>query len=137
MIHHEGAWGYNVPGDFDKNLTYQLPDFDIAYIGEKSGIWGGWISRAPSFHTPIIVLYFLVAKRGQATTEGAQKFFSWSSGTGLISPVRFEFEGKRYVFDLFGQLTIWQNEEFEKVKGKNYFCYEVELKTVNPLGDPK
>jgi hypothetical protein len=83
----------------------EFPDFTIEYVGER---------RQSVSVYPRGFLY----SDFKITRERAEKVISWTTGTGIIDPTDFEFEGKRYHLELRrseklgklkdNELVIWQ-----------------------------
>ena len=83
----------------------EFPDFTVEYLGER---------RKTLPVCPRGFLYYdFKVSRGKA-----EKVVSWTTGTGIIDPTDFEFDGKRYHLELRhseklgklkdNELVIWQ-----------------------------
>lgn len=116
MEKQKTAWGYNVPGDFNKDPIYSLPDFDLECIGVKP-------YKGPHPIGPSTI--FAVYPRGQG--DGSKKYLVWNTGTGINVPFRFELNGEKFVFQLWKGITVWEDEKFEGI------AMNIELKDKNPL----
>jgi hypothetical protein len=89
----------------------RLPDFSITLQGERRVI-------SPVYPRGILFYDFNLQK------GKTHKVISWTSGTGDISPVAFEFEGKKYIFEMgisnlikplnHGELVVWEEDEFNR-----------------------
>jgi hypothetical protein len=83
----------------------EFPDFTVEYLGERRKI-------LPVYPRGFLYYDF---KFSQGKTE---KVISWTTGTGIIDPTDFEFDGKRYHLELRrseklgklndNELVIWQ-----------------------------
>ena len=83
----------------------EFPDFTIEYIGERRKI-------LPVYPRGFLYYDFKVSK------GKSEKMVSWTTGTGIIDPTDFEFDGKRYHLELShseklgklkdNELVIWQ-----------------------------
>jgi hypothetical protein len=85
----------------------EFPDFTIEYVGERR-------KTVPVYPRGFLYYDFKVSK------GKAEKVVSWTTGTGIIDPTDFEFDGKSYHLELrrsetFGKLSdnelvIWQGK---------------------------
>jgi hypothetical protein len=83
----------------------EFPDFKVEYVGER------W-KTVPVYPRGFLYYDFKVSK---GKTE---KMISWTTGTGIIDPTDFEFDGKRYHLELRrseklgklsdNELVIWE-----------------------------
>ena len=83
----------------------EFPDFTVEYLGERR-------KSLPVYPRGFLYYDFKVSK---GKTE---KVVSWTTGTGIIDPTDFEFDGKRYHLELRrseklgklndNELVIWQ-----------------------------
>jgi hypothetical protein len=83
----------------------EFPDFTVEYIGERRKIL--------SVYPRGFLYYDFKISKGKT-----EKVVSWTTGTGIIDPTDFEFDGKRYHLELRhseklgklkdNQLVIWQ-----------------------------
>ena len=81
-----GDVGYDSVVEYSKGQKLKFPDFTLEYIGERTEKKD--FSNGNSF-----TFKFYDFK---LTNGPAEKTISWSSGTGVIDPIPFEFEGKSY-----------------------------------------
>ena len=65
----------------------EFPDFTVEYIGERR-------KTLPVYPRGFLYYNFKVSK------EKTEKMVSWTTGTGIIDPTDFEFDGKRYHLEL-------------------------------------
>ena len=83
----------------------EFPDFTVEYLGERR-------KSLPVYPRGFLYYDFKIS-RGKA-----EKVVSWTTGTGIIDPTDFEFDGKRYYLELRrseklgklndNELVIWQ-----------------------------
>jgi hypothetical protein len=83
----------------------EFPDFTVEYIGERR-------KTLPVYPRGFLYYDFKVSK------EKTEKTVSWTTGTGIIDPTDFEFDGKPYHLELRhseklgklkdNELVIWQ-----------------------------
>jgi len=83
----------------------EFPDFTIEYVGERR-------KTVPVYPRGFLYYDFKMNK------GKAEKVISWTTGTGIIDPTDFEFDGKRYHLELRhseklgklkdNELVIWQ-----------------------------
>jgi hypothetical protein len=95
----------------------RLPDFTITFQGERR-------VKSPVY-SPGFLFYDFDLQKGKT-----HKVISWTSGTGDISPVAFEFEGKKFIFEMgisdlikplnHGELIVWKEYLFNKRKKEIY-----------------
>jgi hypothetical protein len=85
----------------------EFPDFTVEYVGERR-------KTAPVYPRGFLYYDFKVS-------EGkSEKMISWTTGTGIIDPTDFEFDGKSYHLELRrseklgklsdNELVIWQGK---------------------------
>ena len=96
---------YGTPVKYRAGEKIQFPDFTVEYLGQHR-------KRLPNYPRGFLYYDFKLGK------GKSQKVISWTTGTGIIDPTDFEFEGKRYHLELrrsqkLGQLkdnefVIWQ-----------------------------
>ena len=82
-----------------------FPDFTVEYVDKRR-------KSLPVYPRGFIYCDFKVSK------EKTEKIVSWTTGTGIIDPTDFEFDGKRYHLELRrserlgklnnNELVIWQ-----------------------------
>jgi hypothetical protein len=86
----QGNGGYGSSVTFSKDKAVSFPDFDIVYTGETSKT-----STFPNGNSfTFRYMNFNVTKGGNT------KEVKWTTGTGIIEPIPFEFEGKNYTIEL-------------------------------------
>ena len=83
----------------------EFPDFTVEYVGERR-------KTVPVYPRGFLYYDFKVSK------GNTEKVVSWTTGTGIIDPTDFEFDGKRYHLELRrseklgklkdNELVIWQ-----------------------------
>ena len=83
----------------------EFPDFTVEYVGERR-------KAVPVYPRGFLYCDFKISK------GKAEKVVSWTTGTGIIDPTDFEFDGKRYHLELRSseklgklsdnELVIWQ-----------------------------
>jgi hypothetical protein len=83
----------------------EFPDFAVEYLGERR-------KSLPVYPRGFLYYDFKIS-RGKA-----EKVISWTTGTGIIDPTDFEFDGKHYYLELRrseklgilkdNELVIWQ-----------------------------
>jgi hypothetical protein len=83
----------------------EFPDFTIEYIGERR-------KTVPVYPRGFLYYDFKVSK---GKTE---KVISWTTGTGIIDPTDFEFDGKRY------HLELRHSEKLGKLKDNELVIWE-------------
>jgi hypothetical protein len=110
-------WGAVSCGHAEQNASYgtrvkyragqkiEFPDFTVEYVGERR-------KSLPVYPRGFLYYDFKVS-RGKS-----EKVISWTTGTGIIDPTDFEFDGKRYHLELRrseklgklndDELVIWQ-----------------------------
>lgn len=81
-----GDVNYDTAVSYAKGSQLKFPDFTLEYVGERT--------EKTSVGLTFTFYDFSV------TNGTAKKTVSWSSGTGDIGPVPFEFEGKQYQIEL-------------------------------------
>ncbi|MGB9476520.1 MAG: hypothetical protein WCE87_15755 [Candidatus Udaeobacter sp.] len=88
---------YGTPVKYQLGKKIEFPDFTVEYLGER---------RKSSSVYPRGFLYYDF----KVTKETSEKVISWTTGTGIIDPTDFEFEGKRY------HLELRRSEKLGKLK---------------------
>jgi len=83
----------------------EFPDFTVEYVGERR--------KAVSVYPRGFLYYDFKMSKGKT-----EKMVSWTTGTGVIDPTDFEFDGKSYHLELRrseklgklkdNELVIWQ-----------------------------
>ncbi len=106
--------------DYGQKTTYKkdtpliFPDCQLTYLGQH---------RVSSKAYPRGFLLYDF----KATTQGATKDISWSSGTGEIAPLFFKVAGKKFVLELShsdafpgflkpNELVLWTQPKFDALK---------------------
>jgi hypothetical protein len=103
--HAEENASYGTRVKFRANQKIDFPDFRVEYLGERRKI-------LPVYPRGFLYYDFKIA-RGKT-----EKVVSWTTGTGIIDPTDFEFDGKGYHLELRrseklgklndNELVIWQ-----------------------------
>jgi hypothetical protein len=81
-----GDVNYDTVVEYSKAQKIKFPDFTLEYMGERTE--KKEFSNGNSF-----TFKFYDFK---VSNSSAEKTISWSSGTGVIDPIPFEFDGKKY-----------------------------------------
>jgi hypothetical protein len=99
----KAAYGMRVKYKAGQKIDF--PDFTVEYLGERR-------KTLPVYPRGFLYYDFKIT-RGKA-----DKVVSWTTGTGIIDPTDFEFDGKRYHLELRrseklgelkdNELVIWQ-----------------------------
>jgi hypothetical protein len=99
----KGSYGTHVK--YRAGEKIEFPDFTLEYVGERR--------KSVSVYPRGFLYYDFKASKGKA-----EKMVSWTTGTGVIDPRDFEFDGKRYLLELRhsdklgklkeNELVIWQ-----------------------------
>ena len=82
--------GYGDVVSYGKNKTIKFPDFDMVYTGETSKTSKFDNGNSFTFHYENFTI-----SRGSDS-----KNVQWTSGTGEIYPIPFEFGGNKYTIEL-------------------------------------
>ena len=95
----------------------RLPDFSITFQDERR-------AKSPVYPRGFLFYDF------DLTKGKTHKVISWTSGTGDISPVAFEFEEKKFILEMgisdlvkflnHGELIVWEEDEFRKREKEFY-----------------
>jgi|SRR6267142_2263064 len=103
--HAEQNASYGTRVKYRASQKIDFPDFTVEYVGERR-------KSLPVYPRGFIYYDFKVSK------EKTEKIVSWTTGTGIIDPTDFEFDGKRYHLELRrseklgklndNELVIWQ-----------------------------
>jgi hypothetical protein len=103
--HAEENASYGTRVKFRANQKIDFPDFTVEYLGERR-------KTLPVYPRGFLYYDFKIT-RGKA-----EKAVSWTTGTGIIDPTDFEFDGKPYHLELRrseklgklkdNELVIWQ-----------------------------
>jgi hypothetical protein len=88
---------YGALAKYRSGEKIEFPDFTVEYIGERR-------KDTPAYPRGFLYYDFKVSK---GKTE---KMVSWTTGTGVIDPTDFEFDGKRY------QLELRHSDKLGKLK---------------------
>jgi hypothetical protein len=82
--------GYSKVVQYSKNKTINFPDFDLEYTGETSKTSTFDNGNSFTFHYQ----NFTVSRGSES------KVVQWTSGTGDIGPIPFEFGSNKYTIEL-------------------------------------
>jgi hypothetical protein len=103
--HAEQNASYGTRVKYRASEKIDFPDFTIEYLGERR-------KTLPVYPRGFLYYDFKIT-RGKT-----EKVVSWTTGTGIIDPTDFEFDGKRYHLELRrseklgklndNELVIWQ-----------------------------
>jgi hypothetical protein len=103
--HAEQNTSYGTRVEYKAGQKIEFPDFTVEYVGERR-------KSLPVYPRGFLYYDFKIS-RGKA-----EKMISWTTGTGIIDPTDFEFDGKRYHLELRrseklgklndNELVIWQ-----------------------------
>ena len=103
--HAEENASYGTRVKFRANQKIDFPDFRVEYLGERR-------KTLPVYPRGFLYYDFKIS-RGKI-----EKVVSWTTGTGIIDPTDFEFDGKPYHLELRpseklgklndNELVIWQ-----------------------------
>jgi signal peptidase I len=86
----------------------EFPDFTVEYVGERR-------KTVPVYPRGFLYYDFKVSK------GKAEKVISWTTGTGIIDPTDFEFDGKRYHLELRRSEKLGKLKDNELVIGQGNF----------------
>jgi hypothetical protein len=86
----QGKGEYGKPASFSKDKPVSFPDFDIVYTGESSKT-----STFPNGNSFTFRYQDFTVSKGTVTKE-----VKWTTGTGVIEPIPFDFDGKNYTIEL-------------------------------------
>lgn len=81
---------YLKPVKYSKNTPVKFADFDMTYVGERR--------ESIPFHAGKEIT--IVFHDFRISNEKESKTITWTSGTGDIAPVNFEFNGSKYRLEL-------------------------------------
>jgi hypothetical protein len=103
--HTEENASYGTRVKYRASQKIDFPDFTVEYLGERR-------KTLPVYPRGFLYYDFKIT-RGKA-----EKVVSWTTGTGIIDPTDFEFDGKPYHLELRrseklgklkdNELVIWQ-----------------------------
>ena len=103
--HAEQNASYGTRVKYRASQKIEFPNFTVEYLGERR-------KTMPVYPRGFLYYDFKIT-RGKA-----EKVVSWTTGTGIIDPTDFEFDGKHYHLELRGseklgklndnELVIWQ-----------------------------
>jgi hypothetical protein len=103
--HAEQNASYGTRVKYRASQKIDFPDFRVEYLGERR-------KTLPVYPRGFLYYDFKIT-RGKT-----EKVVSWTTGTGIIDPTDFEFDGKRYHLELRrseklgklndNELVIWQ-----------------------------
>lgn len=86
----QGKGGYGAPVTFSKDKPVAFPDFDIVYTGETS--------KTSTFQNGNS---FTFKYQNFTVSKGSlSKVAQWTTGTGIIEPIPFEFSEAKYTIEL-------------------------------------
>lgn len=94
---------YGTKVKYEKGKELEFPDFDLSYIGTRD-------VKVPVYGPGHFTYYEFEISSGKE-----RKTVSWSSGTGEIGPVEFNFNGKRYALELMRSYKLGKLEQDELV----------------------
>ena len=80
----------------------EFPDFTVEYVGERR-------KTVPVYPRGFLYYDFKVSK------GKAEKVVSWTTGTGIIDPTDFDFDGKSYHLELRRSEKIGKLSDYELV----------------------
>ena len=86
----KGMNEYNTVVKYSKSEKLQFPDFKLEFTGTRDEK-----KEFPNGNSLNFRFYDFVV-----SNDKTQKNISWSSGTGDIAPLDFEFDGKKYQLEL-------------------------------------
>jgi hypothetical protein len=103
--HAEQNASYGTRVKYRASQKIDFPDFTVQYLGERR-------KTLPVYPRGFLYYDFKI------TMGKTEKVVSWTTGTGIIDPTDFEFDGKRYHLELRrseklgklndNELVIWQ-----------------------------
>jgi hypothetical protein len=103
--HAEQNASYGTRVKYKAGEKIKFPDFAVEYLGERR-------QSTPVYPRRFLYYDFKITK------GKIEKVVSWTTGTGIIDPTDFEFDGKRYHLELRhsdklgklkeNELVIWQ-----------------------------
>ncbi len=82
---------YGEKTTYGQSITLKFPDFDLIFTGTERSPWP---SKTDNKDLYLEHYLFTLEK------DGVEKSISWSSGTGLVVPLPFEFSDKKYTIIL-------------------------------------
>ncbi|HEY3250072.1 MAG TPA: hypothetical protein VGK25_03035 [Ignavibacteria bacterium] len=103
LIYATGCNSSNPTGDYNKVVTFsqnkpiKFPDFELTFTGEHKET-----STFPNGNTFTFTYYVFKLKNNNKADSVA-----WTSGTGVIGPIHFEFSGSKYSIEL----KYWEKEK--------------------------
>ena len=80
----------------------EFPDFTVEYVGERR-------KTVPVYPRGFLYYDFKVSK------GKAEKVVSWTTGTGIIDPTDFDFDGKSYYLELRRSEKLGKLSDYELV----------------------
>ena len=78
---------YGARAKYRVGQKIEFPDFTVEYVGERR-------KTVPVYPRGFLYYDFKVSK------GKSEKLVSWTTGTGVIDPTDFEFDGKSYQLEL-------------------------------------
>jgi hypothetical protein len=91
----KASYGTRVKYQLEQKIEF--PDFTVEYVGERR--------KAVSVYPRGFLYYYFKVSKGNT-----EKMVSWTTGTGVIDPIDFEFDGKHY------QLELRHSDKLGKLK---------------------
>jgi hypothetical protein len=82
----------------------EFPDFTVEYVGERR--------KAVSVYPRGFLYYDFKVSKGKS-----EKVVSWTTGTGIIDPTDFQFDGKSF------QLELRRSEKLGKLKDNEFVIW--------------
>ena len=96
---------YGTKVRFSRGEWIDFPDFSLTSLGTGTYTGGGR-------HVPMTYYYFRLVRGNKDT------IIFWSSGTGLITPVPFEFNNEDFLIEM-RLMTYGREGEDQSFSGKN------------------
>jgi hypothetical protein len=112
--------GYGASGEkasYGTRVKYQtgqkieFPDFTVEYIGERR--------KSLPVYPRGFLYYDLKVSKGNS-----EKVISWTTGTGIIDPTDFEFDGKSYYLELRRSVKLGKLQDNELVIWQGRFGFK-------------
>jgi hypothetical protein len=85
--HAEQNASYGTRVKYRAGQKIEFPDFTVEYLGKRR--------KSPPVYPRGFLYYDFKVSKGKT-----EKMISWTTGTGIIDPTDFEFDGKRYYLEL-------------------------------------
>jgi hypothetical protein len=93
---------YGTRVKYQAGQKIEFPDFTVEYVGERR-------KTMPVYPRGFLYYDFKVGK------GNSEKVISWTTGTGIIDPTDFEFDGKSYYLELRRSVKLGELQENEFV----------------------